>query len=164
MNPTPTGHYRAGRIIIERRLDLSVDEAWQALTASERTARWIGPWSGDPASGTIDLTMTVEEGSPSMPLRIDECESPSRAAVSTGEGDDVWTLFGEVRQSDSAAGGAVVALSQIVDDPEKAAAVGPGWEYYLDRLVAAETGGDPDAIDFYDYYPSMAGYFRALFA
>ena len=73
MNPTPTGYYRDGRIVIERRLDLSPGEAWDALTASEHTARWIGPWSGDPATGSIDLTMTAEEGSPSMPLRIDEC-------------------------------------------------------------------------------------------
>lgn len=160
MNRTPTGYYRDGRNIIERVLDLSPGEAWDALTASERTARWIGPWSGDPSSGPIDLTMTAEEGSPSMPLRIDECEAPVRAAVSAGEGDDVWTLFGEVRPADE--GGSVIALSQLIDDPEKASAVGPGWEFYLDRLVAAETGGDPDAIDFDDYYPSMADYYRAL--
>ena len=39
--------------------------------------------------------------------------------------------------------------------------MGPGWEYYLDRLVAAETGGDLAAIDFErDYYPAMAEYYR----
>ncbi len=42
--------------------------------------------------------------------------------------------------------------------------VGPGWEYYLDRLVAAQTGGDVGAIDFEaDYYPAMSDYYRALF-
>ena len=41
--------------------------------------------------------------------------------------------------------------------------VGPGWEYYLDRLVAAETGGDPDAVDFArDYHPAMSGHYRPL--
>ena len=40
--------------------------------------------------------------------------------------------------------------------------VGPGWEYYLDRLVAAETGGDPATVDFdRDYYPAMAEHYRA---
>ena len=162
MNPTPTGYYREGRIVIERRLDLSPGEAWDALTASEHTARWIGPWSGDPATGSIDLTMTAEEGSPSMPLRIDKCEAPVRVAVIAGEGEDVWMLFGEVRAAGEGENGAVIALSQITDDPEKTSAIGPGWEFYLDRLVAAETGGDPEAIDFDDYYPSMAGYYRAL--
>jgi hypothetical protein len=39
--------------------------------------------------------------------------------------------------------------------------VGPGWEYYLDRLVAAETGGDVAAIDFdRDYYPAMQEHYR----
>lgn len=28
--------------------------------------------------------------------------------------------------------------------------------------VVTETGGDPEAIDFDDYYPSMADYYRAL--
>ena len=44
-----------------------------------------------------------------------------------------------------------------------AAGVGPGWEYYLDRLVAAETGGDVAAIDFDDYHPAQSDYYRALF-
>ena len=162
MNPTPTGYYRDGRIVIERRLALAPGEAWDALTASDRSARWIGPWSGNPSTGTIVLTMTAEEGSPTMPLRIDECEAPVRVAVSAGEGDDAWTLFGEVRQSGEGESGSVIALSQVIDDPEKASAIGPGWEYYLDRLVAAETGRDPEAIDFDDYYPSMAEYYRAL--
>lgn len=162
MSPTPTGYYRDGRIVIERALAFGTGEAWDALTASERTARWIGPWSGDPSTGTIDLTMTAEEGSPTMKLRIDECESPVCVAVSAGEGDDVWTLFGEVRSAGEGEVGSVIALSQVIDDPEKASAIGPGWEFYLDRLVAAETGGDPEAIDFDDYYPSMADYYRAL--
>lgn len=41
--------------------------------------------------------------------------------------------------------------------------VGPGWEYYLDRMVAAESGRDPDELDFArDYHPAMAQYYRAL--
>ena len=42
--------------------------------------------------------------------------------------------------------------------------MGAGWEYYLDRLVAAETGDDVGAVDFdRDYYPAMAAHFRGLF-
>lgn len=101
MNPTPTGYYRDGRIVIERRLDLSPDE--------------------------------------------DEC-----------------MLVGEVRGADEGESGAVIAFLQITDDPEKASAIGPGREFYLDRFVTAGTGGDPEAIDFDHYYPSMADYYRAL--
>ncbi len=46
-------------------------------------------------------------------------------------------------------------------DPVEAESVGPGWEYYLDRLVAAESDGDVDAIDFdRDYYPAMLEHYK----
>ena len=48
-------------------------------------------------------------------------------------------------------------------DPELASSVGPGWEYYLDRLVAAETGGDVGSIVWDDYYPGQADHYRAAF-
>lgn len=37
------------------------------------------------------------------------------------------------------------------------------WEYYLDRLVSAESGGDPATIDFDDDYPSQSGHYRSTF-
>ncbi|UMG91663.1 hypothetical protein [Nocardioides sp. TF02-7] len=42
--------------------------------------------------------------------------------------------------------------------------MGPGWEYYLDRLVAVEGGADPATVRFDDYYPAQAPYYRDLFA
>lgn len=38
--------------------------------------------------------------------------------------------------------------------------VGPGWEYYLDMLVAARDGAPKP--DFDDYYPTMKSYFAEL--
>ena len=61
-------------------------------------------------------------------------------------------------------GTTTLTFSQSVPDAEMATGVGPGWEYYLDRLVAAETGGDVAGIDFGDYYPALSDYYRALFA
>ena len=55
-----------------------------------------------------------------------------------------------------------LSFSQPELDPVDGESVGPGWEYYLDRLVAAETDGDVAAIDFErDYYPAMADYYRS---
>ena len=51
-----------------------------------------------------------------------------------------------------------------MSDPAVAADVGPGWDYYLDRLVAAETGGDVAAVDFTDYHPADSDYYRSLFS
>lgn len=56
-----------------------------------------------------------------------------------------------------------MTFTQVGIDPVEAESVGPGWEYYLDRLVAAETGGDVGAIDFErDYFPAMQDFYRSL--
>ncbi len=47
---------------------------------------------------------------------------------------------------------------------EQVGSVGPGWDYYLDRLVDVETGADPAERDFdRDYYPSTADHYTAQF-
>jgi len=38
--------------------------------------------------------------------------------------------------------------------------MGPGWEYYLDMLVAARDGTPAPVFD--DYYPAMKPYYEAL--
>jgi len=40
------------------------------------------------------------------------------------------------------------------DEEAKSEEVGPGWEYYLDRLVAAMNGNPMP--DFDDYWPSLS--------
>jgi hypothetical protein len=50
-----------------------------------------------------------------------------------------------------------------VPDPALADSVGPGWEYYLDRMVAAETGADPGALVWDDYYPGLRHHYRVAF-
>jgi hypothetical protein len=46
---------------------------------------------------------------------------------------------------------------------EMAASVGPGWEYYLDRLGAALAGTDVDGID-WEAYAGGSSYYRERFA
>ena len=40
---------------------------------------------------------------------------------------------------------------------------GPGWEYYLDRLVAAPSGAEVAAVAWPDY-EGMTDHYEALFA
>lgn len=55
-------------------------------------------------------------------------------------------------------------FTQVISDPAILESIGPGWEYYLDRLVAAETGGDPSAIDFdRDCYPALSDHYSNFF-
>lgn len=159
--PTASGSLtESGAVVFTRRLPISREQAWAAVTDPARTARWIGPWSGDPASGTVELTMTVEEGSPTSTVEVRRCEEPVVLVVTTGPGE--WVLTVRVEGDD---GEAVISLEQDIPDAESAASIGPGWDFYLDRLVEAEAGRDPDALRFDpDYYPGLAGYYRELFS
>ena len=84
---------------------------------------------------------------------------PAAAAeVTSHVGPYVWYLDVDLSEAD---GVTTLAFSQPDVDHDDSLSVGPGWEYYLDRLVAVETGGDLAAIDFErDYYPAMADYYR----
>jgi hypothetical protein len=58
----------------------------------------------------------------------------------------------------------VLTFAHFVDDAEAMADVGPGWEYYLDRLTVVLAGGDVATVDFADYHPGQCEYYRELFA
>ncbi|MDX2356277.1 SRPBCC domain-containing protein [Dietzia sp. PP-33] len=158
--PTASGHLDdSGAVVFSRRLPVSREQAWAAVTDPARTARWIGPWSGDPASGTVQLTMTAEEGDPVDGVEVVTCDAPTLLVVRTG-GPDGWLLTVRIEGDDDEA---VLSLEQDIADAESASDIGPGWDFYLDRLVEAEAGRDPDALRFEpDYHPGLSGYYRDL--
>ena len=55
-------------------------------------------------------------------------------------------------------------LAQRLEDSIPVDSVGPGWDYYLDRLVAVEAGRDVGTVVWDDYYPALAEHYRAEFA
>lgn len=168
MTPAPSGVLRPdGIMCFTRRLLLSREDAWRLLTEPEQTERWIGPWEGDPATGVVALTMTSEEPGPPSQINIRECVAPARLVLDTGEPmrwELAVTIDADPEHPDDAAR-CVLALEQEIPDAEMASMVGPGWDFYLDRLVAVATGVDPGAITFEpDYLPGMADAYRALYA
>ena len=54
----------------------------------------------------------------------------------------------------------VLTFVQHLDDSDTLGDSGPGWEYYLDMLVAIHTGGPTP--DFDDYYPAQKAYYEGL--
>ena len=167
MTPTPTGR-RATRnghdsVVFDRTFRAPIESVWAAVTESDRLERWIGTWTGDPASGSVLFRMNAEgdEVKPET-FTIDDCEPPHRLAL-TSRVMDEQTVWHFVLELSEAGGTTTLTFSQSVPDAELAAGVGPGWEYYLDRLVAAETGADVSAIDFGDYPPAQSGHYRAMF-
>lgn len=157
--PSASGYLAPdGAVVFPRRLPLSRAEAWAAVTDPARTARWIGSWTGDPASGTVEMTMSAEEGTPAEQVEILRCEAPGLLTLRLGA--DGWVVTVRVEGDDDEA---TVSLEQHIADAGSASEIGPGWDYYLDRLVAAEAGRDPEAIRFSpDYHPGLAEHYRAL--
>lgn len=160
-----TGRYetRDGQdlIVLTRTFRAPIEDVWAAVTETDRLARWFGTWSGDPASGSVQVRMNVEgEDVPEETFEIRVCEPSHRLVIHTGDGESAWDLGLELTES---SGVTTLEFTQAIDDPAGLESVGPGWEYYLDRLVAVETGADPSTIDFdHDYYPALSGYYTSL--
>ncbi|MGP9488002.1 SRPBCC domain-containing protein [Glutamicibacter sp. AOP5-A2-7] len=163
MNALPTGTRAPdGALELRRVFTVPAAELWTYLAASDRTALWFGSWQGDPRSGEVEVALTAEEGTPREKVQIQSCDRAAYLlSVSTGEGEEMWRLELSIEE--------VTDGSQLVFrmpglDPAMAGSVGPGWDYYLDRLVAAVSGANADEIRFEpDYYPALSSYYESLF-
>jgi uncharacterized protein YndB with AHSA1/START domain len=159
----PTGRIekRDGQLVLvlTRQLRAPIEDVWAAVTEPERLARWIGTWEGDPASGAVAFRMLFEGDAPAEAMAIRVCEPPHRLHVTSQVGEEAWLLDLDLTHAD---GVTTVTLTQPGVTAEQAPAVGPGWDYYLDRLVDAETGADPARRDFErDYYPATAEHYAS---
>ena len=159
MNPTPTGLLERTKdgvdLILSRSFHATLEDVWTSITDPESTARWFGRWEGEPGPGqTVRLQMLFEEGQPWTEVTIVECEAPHRLMVTTKDDYGVWrlelTLSGHGETT-------TLRFVQHLDDTTMVGEVGPGWEYYLDRLVAARNGEAPLA--FSDYYPAQKAHY-----
>ena len=166
--PTPLGRRedRAGRptLVLERTFRAPVEDVWAAVTEPDRLVRCIGTWSGDPASGTVQFRMTAEgEEVQAETVTVHECDPPARLVLSwTSEGPSggLWEIALDLAEDD---GVTTLTFTQRVHDAATGRDVGPGWEYYLDRLVAAHGDGDVAAVVWADY-EGMTDHYGALFA
>jgi uncharacterized protein YndB with AHSA1/START domain len=154
MSPTPTGRLFGDDLVITRTFHAPISDVWASVTESERTARWFGPWQGEGGpGGTIKVQMVQEEGRPWMDMTIEACEPPRRLAVSAHGG---WRLELALAERD---GVTELTFTQHLDGSEGVGEVGPGWEFYLDALVASREGRPVPSFD--DYYPALKEHFEA---
>lgn len=158
--PTPTGRVRTtptGReLVYVRTFRAPIEDVWASITEPERTARWFADWSGDAGPGkTVDYALVAEEGRPTGRMTIEACEPPTRLRVSTVDVSGRWNIEARLRQVD---GGTELEFVHRADTDISVGDMGPGWEYYLDRLTAARD--DAPMPDFDDYYPAQKAYFE----
>ncbi len=161
MTPTPTGRVHrtdVGRdLVLERILPGPIDVAWASITESDRLAHWFCTWTGEPRVGAIvELTLVAEAGDATSQAEILACEPPTHLVVSTNDAGGAWLLEATLTPIDPQH--TRLRFVHHLDDEANAGEIGPGWEYYLDRLVATMTG-DPMP-DFDDYWPSQASAYQ----
>lgn len=143
------------RLEFVRRYDDPIDRVWSALTEPDRVARWLGAWTGDPSSGSVDFVMTEDEGGTPQPVPIVACEPPTRLVVDLPSPDGTWRVSAVLHSEGS---GTSMVFTQRLVEPYDATSIGPGWHYYLDRLDAVVTGSAVPQ-DWDDYYPSLAAHY-----
>ena len=157
LTPTATGH----DLELQRTFRAPIEDVWASLTESERTVRWFGSWTGEPGAGrTVQVQMSFEEGAEPVPVEITACDPPSFLAVATNDATGNWRLEARLTEAD---GITTLDFAHHLDTTEGVPDVGPGWEYYLDKLVAAHQGDDTE-LPWDDYYPAMKPYYDALTA
>lgn len=161
MTRQPTGRITpvpGGRdLILERTFRAPIEDVWASITESERSARWIASWTGEPGPGrSILVQMTAEEGATSEPVLIKACDPPRHLATEWSVGESTWKI--EVTLSE-ANGTTTLTFVHHLQPGEDASDIGPGWEYYLDRLVADRDGAPFAAWD--EYYPAQKDHYAA---
>ncbi|GAA0564007.1 SRPBCC family protein [Actinomadura livida] len=164
MTPTPTGRLIAAAtgtdLEMTREFKAPIEDVWASITEPERTARWFAHWTGEGKPGAnVRLTLVMEEGQPESDMTIIACEPPRRLEVEAVDEYGRWHL--EARLAEA---GGVTTLTFLhhLDPDTDVSTTGPGWEYYLDRLVSSMTGAP--VADFDAYYPGQVEYYKGLSA
>lgn len=144
-------------LVLVRSLALSAEETWDHLTDSELTERWFGPWEGDGrAGGTVRVRMRFEDHEPAIRVLIHECEAPRRLVLEADEEVGGWKLEVVVEPDGD---DSILTFTHHLDadDVDGVGEIGPGWEYYLDLLVAATEGAERPGFD--QYYPGLREFY-----
>ncbi|MFK5634371.1 SRPBCC domain-containing protein [Ornithinimicrobium sp. LYQ103] len=137
-------------LVLTRRLGAPVEDVWAAITRSGRLALWFCTWTGDPTTGRVEVRWVFEEDMPGEAYVIDACEEPRHLRVRSVADDptQVWTLDARL---DSADGVTTLTFAQVLTEDVDVREVGPGWEYYLDRLEESVRTGEVSTVAWEDY-------------
>ena len=150
---------RGRDLVLVRSLALPIEEAWEFLTDSDRTERWFGPWEGDARTGgSVRIRMRFEESEPAIRARIVACEAPHRLALHTVDEYGSWEL--DLSLEEDGDEDTLLRFVHHLDSDADVGDIGPGWEYYLDLLVAATE--DTERAGFDQYYPALREAYLAL--
>lgn len=158
MTSQPTGRLRGNDLVLRRQFRASPEDVWTSITDPSSTARWFGRWEGSPGVGNeIRIQMGFEDGQPWLTKKIEACEAPRRLVLSSV--NSAFTSRLELALT-ATHDGCELQFIQYAIDRARIGEIGPGWEYYLDSLVASRGDGPRPSFD--AYYPAQKPYFLAL--
>ncbi len=132
-------------LVLTRTFTAPVEDVWASLTEPARLERWFCTWAGDPATGRVEVTWVFEDDMPTETYVIEVCAAPHHLRVHNVHDDpgQVWTLDARL---DHQHGRTVLTFAQVLTGAAGTAQdvtdVGPGWEFYLDRLVDSVRTGE----------------------
>ncbi|WP_114853667.1 SRPBCC domain-containing protein [Brachybacterium sp. YJGR34] len=165
MHPAPEPHGavvgspRGRELQIERTVPADVDRVWAALTTSAGLEPWFGRLEGDPSTGRVAVLMTAEDDvATPQECTISTCTTPRLLSVELGAGEDAWRVRAELSAAED---GTNLLFTQVIG-AGPVGSIGPGWEYYLERLSRSLAGGDAAEVAWEDYYPAMQEHYEAL--
>lgn len=157
----PTGHYALKPdglyLQFDRLFHAPIVDVWFSLTNPTAMQSWIGTYTGSPATGGVRFIMSAEPDAEWENVSILECTAPYRFLADAGSGENAWRVFCHLVEG---GGMTTLTLGQRLNSAADAPSIGPGWDYYLDRLTAARSGR---ALPEWDhYYPAFSEHYRSL--
>lgn len=150
-------------LVFERSYRAPIRDVWDCCTDQVRLNRWFGTWTGDPTAGRITLHWTHEDDAPDEDYVLERCDPPRQLRLHNDNPDptQVWTLQLDLTED---LGLTTLRFAQLVEPQVNVADVGPGWQYWLDRLDAAVADRDPDTVTWGEQYTGLGEQYARTFA
>lgn len=175
MTGTPSGQLfrtvTGTDLVLVRTFRAPIEDVWASVTEPDRTARWFGRWEGRRPRPDDPVADGVRGGDALDRAEDRVVRGPRHLAVSATDESGGWRIELVLTET---AGTTELRFTHHLDSEVHVGEIGPGWEYYLDLLVAAGTdavagtdalmaaGTATPRVDFGDYYPAMKPYFEEL--
>lgn len=163
MQPQPTGRLvrkdDGVYVVLDRILHAPIEEVWAYFSRSAYLSQWIGEFTGTPGTGAVKFRMNAEgDDARWEEVSILVCDAPHRLHVVVGPSAQAWRMFVHLTEASSHT---TVTFGQRLHSlgPEEAD-YGVGWDYYLDRMVAAHDGRPLP--EWSSYHPAMLEHYRML--
>ncbi|GAA1495753.1 hypothetical protein [Paeniglutamicibacter kerguelensis] len=142
------------RIVIELDAEYDIRDIWEASTTAEGLRSWVGILRGNADSSDLRFAF-LEEGleTAAGSVNIQHCRPPYNFLVTVETEQGAWHLgLGLSRRP----GTKKITFIHDLGPSDDPSTIGPGWEYYLQRLLVHLAGGDVESVKWDDYYPALA--------